>query len=65
MCLKVSTVSVSWDFSEFSPVELAALLELSVLEVEPVIRTSCPTCLLRVELAPCSWNVNPESEVRV
>ena len=52
MCFRLSTLSVSWDFSEDAPVD--SLLELPAVEADPVTRTSCPTCLLRVELAPCS-----------
>jgi hypothetical protein len=54
MCFTFSMVSVSWGFAEVPAAGSLSLRELPAFEVDPVIRTSCPTCLLRVELAPCS-----------
>ena len=54
MCFMLAMVSVSWGFSEVPAAGSVSLRELPAFEVEPVIRTSWPTCLLRVELAPCS-----------
>lgn len=45
--------------------EPAVLEPAPALEDDPLMRTSCPTCLLNSELSPCSCQIMPEESVRV